>query len=172
MELGRFHWLVLSPRHIFVTYMEEAFYSSGPGELEANVLSVFSRDGMFELSLRDFLESDRDADWLVEIVAAYTYGDCIVFINWACDFVWMLDMTERKYRKVPISFPMVMTRVLSGNDKRAHAIVDNRMRRRHDQKLVPFELAVFDLESGTSVMKDFAPVEKELTASGFKMEKS
>jgi len=48
VELGLIYGLLLSQGYIFVTYTEEAGYSSREGELERNFLSVFSRDGRFE----------------------------------------------------------------------------------------------------------------------------
>jgi hypothetical protein len=58
---------------------------------------------------------------------------------------------------------------LSGDEKTAYAIYDNRRLIQHEPDLPPFELAIFDLVSETSSKQDFAPVEAALTAAGFKM---
>jgi hypothetical protein len=64
---------------------------------------------------------------------------------------------------------MVGIRVLTGDDKTAYAIFDNRRLLSHDPDLPPFELAVFDLASETSAKQGFAPVEAALSTAGFAM---
>ncbi|MGH6853693.1 MAG: hypothetical protein ACREDJ_10975, partial [Methylocella sp.] len=99
----------------------------------------------------------------------YTYADHIAFIGDVSHFVWILDVPQRTWKKVPFEFSMVGIRVLAGVAKTAYAIFDNRGLLGHDPDLPPFELAVFDLAAETAAKRNFAPVEKALTSAGFAM---
>jgi hypothetical protein len=170
LELGCFNQILLSPKYIFVTYNEEVYYSSKIGELERNVLSIFSRSGKFELALAEFLENDRDGDDLDEVDAGYTFSNTLIFVGYPSHLLWIFDAAARTYRKIPVPFSLVCIHVMSGDDKRAYAIFDNRNVMQDHPERVPFELAIFDLIAEKSIKHDFAPVEKELIASGFKMD--
>lgn len=169
IQLGWIYGLLLSRDYIFVTYTEESLYSSRGGELEGNFLSVFSRDGRFEFGLRELLDKDRDAHRFDEISAGYTFNNYIVFIAFDTDFLWILDAATRAYRKVPVSFSTVAIDVLTGDEKKAYAIFDNRKLLSHHPDWPMFELAVFDLVAATSAKEDFGPVETALAAAGFEV---
>jgi hypothetical protein len=169
IRLGVVYRLFVSNSYIFVSHDEESFFRSWASELESNILSVFALDGHLELGLRELLDKDRDSDELYEINAAYTYDDHIVFIGYDSQFVWILGVPQRNWKKVPFGFSMVGIRVLTGDDKTAYAIFDHRNLLRHDPDRPPFELAVFDLVAETAWMQDFALVESALTAAGFSM---
>jgi hypothetical protein len=168
-HLGYLSELYLSPKFMVATYSEEAFYSSRPNEVESNIISIFLRDGTFELGIRELMDKDRDAWKFEEVTAGYTFKDEFRFIAWDSPFLWILNLSERSWKKV--SFPVEIggIEVLTGDDKTAYAIFDHRSLLRHYPDLPPFELAVFDLLSETSSKQDFAPVETELMASGFEM---
>ncbi|MGH6839418.1 MAG: hypothetical protein ACREDT_11585 [Methylocella sp.] len=169
IRLGGIDKLLISKNYIFVSYNEDAFFLSWPNALENNIISVFSCDGRLQFGLHDLCDKDRDADKLIEIGAAYTFLDHIVFIGYYSEFVWNLDVPHRTWKKVPFPFEEAGLRVLTGDAKRAYAIFDHRSLLSHDPDLPPFELAVFDLSSETSAKQDFAPVEAALTAAGFAM---
>jgi hypothetical protein len=168
-ELGYLNELYLSPKYMFVTYSEEAFYSSRPNEVESNIISIFSRDGAFELGIREFLDKDRDAWKFEEVTAGYTFKDKFSFVASDSPLLWILNVSERSWRKFPAPDSLASADVLTGDDKTAYAIFDHRNLLRHYPDRPPFELAVFNLLSETSSKQDFAPIETELLASGFEM---
>jgi hypothetical protein len=168
-HLGYLNGLYHSPKYMFTTYSDEAFYSSRPNEVESNLISVFSRDGTFEFGLRDLMDKDRDSWKLEEVTAGYTFKDNFSFVAWDSRLLWILNVPEKKWKKVPFAFSTVGIDVLSGDEKTAYAIYDNRRLIQHDPVLPSFELAIFDLVSETSSKQDFAPVESALIAAGFEM---
>jgi hypothetical protein len=56
--LGFVDKLFISNSYIFVSYDDESFYRSRPDELESNIISVFLRDGTFELGIRELMDKD------------------------------------------------------------------------------------------------------------------
>jgi hypothetical protein len=83
--------------------------------------------------------------------------------------LWILNVSERSWRKVPGPFSFGSIAVLSGDEKKAYGIFDHRYIKGHYPELPLFELAVFDLMAETSWGEDFAPVESALIAAGFSM---
>jgi hypothetical protein len=161
--------LFVSNSYIFVSYDEETLYSFRHGELESNIVSIFSRDGTFELGIGELMDKERDSWQFDELEAGYIFDDKFAFIAYASELFWVLDVSKRSWRKFRVPFETVGIRVLTGDDKIAYAIFDHRGLLIHYPDLPPFELAVFDLVSETSSKQDFAPIETELLASGFEM---
>jgi hypothetical protein len=169
IRLGAVDKLYVSNSYIFVSYGEKSLYGSRPGELESNIISVFLRNGTFELEIGELMDKDRDSWQFNDLEAGYTYDDHIVFICNVSHFVWTLDVPQRTWKKVPFAFEMVGIEVLTGDDKTAYAIFDHRSLLSVYPDRPPFELAIFDLLSEASSKQDFAPIETELMASGFEM---
>lgn len=117
------------------------------------------------------MDKDRDAWKFEQVTAGYTFNNEFRFIAWDSPLLWILNVWERSWKKIPFAFSMAGIEVLTGDDKIAYAIFDHgRLLRLSDYRnLPPFELAVFDLVSGTSAKQDFAPVEAALAAAGFTM---
>lgn len=161
--------LFVSNRYILVAHDEQSLYNFRSGELEGNIISVFLRDGTFELGIGELMDKDRDSWQFDELEAGYIFDDKFAFIAYASELFWVLDVSKRSWRKFPVPFETVGIKVLTGDDKSAYAIFDHRNLLRHYPDLPPFELAVFDLLSETSTKQDFAPVETELMTSGFEM---
>jgi hypothetical protein len=171
IRFGFISKLFVSDNYIFVSYTDESFFRSRPDELESNIISVFSHDGNLQFGLRDLLEKCNDLDDLFEIDAFYTYGDNIVFVGAGSDCVWNLAVSQRNWKKVPFELWIVGIKVLTGDDKAAYAIFDNRWCLDRYPDRPPFELAVFDLVAETSSKQEFAPVGAALTDAGFAMSK-
>ncbi len=161
--------LFVSNSYLFVSHDEESLYKFRPGELESNIISVFLRDGTFELGIGELMDKDRDSWQFDELEAGYIFDDKFAFIAYASELFWVLDVSKRSWTKFPVPFETVGIRVLTGDDKTAYAIFDHRNLLRHYPDRPPFELAVFDLLSETSSKEDFALIETELLASGFEM---
>lgn len=70
-HLGYLDELYLSPKFMFATYGDEEFYRSRPNEFESNIISVFLRDGTFELGIRELMDKDRDAWKFEQVTAGY-----------------------------------------------------------------------------------------------------
>jgi hypothetical protein len=166
-HFGYLDELYLSPKFMVVTYGDEAIYSSRPNEVESNIISIFLRDGTFELGIRGLMDKDRDAWKFQQVTAGYTFNYEFRFIAWDSPLLWILNLSERSWKKVPFALSMAGIEVLTGDDKIAYAIFDHRRLLSDYRDLPPFELAVFDLVSGTSAKQDFAPVETKLMAFGF-----
>ena len=111
---------------MFATYGDEAFYSSRPNEVESNIISIFLRDGTFELGIRELTDKDRDSWKFEQVTAGYTFKDKFSFV--ACDrpLLWILNVSERSWRKFPAPVSLWSADVLTGDDKAAYAIVDHR----------------------------------------------
>ncbi|MGB6177617.1 MAG: hypothetical protein WBF43_15085 [Methylocella sp.] len=159
--------LFVSNSYIFVSHDEESLYSFRRGELERNIISVFLRDGTFELGIGEIMDKDRDSWQFDELEAGYTFDDKFAFIAYASELFWVLDVSKRSWTKFLVPFETVGIRVLTGDDKTAYAIFDHRNLLRHYPDLPPLELAVFDLVTKTAWMQGFAPVENALIAAGF-----
>ena len=168
-ELGYLSELYLSPKFMLATYGDEAFYSSRFGELEGNLISVFLRDGTFELGVREVMDKDRDSWKFEEVTAGYTFKDKFSFVASDSPLLWILNVSERSWRKFPAPVALWSADVLTGDNKTAYAIADHRRLLRVYPDRPPFELAVFDLVAETARMQDFAPVESALIAAGFSM---
>lgn len=166
-EFGYASQLYISPEFMLAAYGEEAFYSSGPGDFEEHLIAVFLRDGTFEFGVRGLMDKDRDSWALEEVTAGFTFNDNFSFLAWDSQLVWILNLTERTWKKIPFTFSAVGIDVLAGDDKAAYAIYDNRRLMQHHPELEPFEIAVFDLVSENSSKRDFAPVEAALIDAGF-----
>jgi hypothetical protein len=161
--------LFVSNSYIFVSYDEETLYSFRHDELESNIVSIFSRDGAFELGIGALMDKDRDSWQFDELEAGYIFDDKFAFIAYASELFWVLDVSKRSWRKFRVPFETVGIRVLTGDDKIAYAIFDHRGLLSAYPDLPPFEFAVFDLLSETSSKQGFAPVEAALTTAGFEM---
>ncbi|MGB6176021.1 MAG: hypothetical protein WBF43_06725 [Methylocella sp.] len=168
-HLGYLSELYLSTKFMVATYSEEAFYSSRPNEVEGNIISIFLRDGTFELGIRELMDKDRDSWKFEEVTAGYTFKEEFKFIAWDSPFLWTLNVSERSWKKVPFPLKIVGLEGLTGDDKTAYAIFDHRRLLSHYPDSPPFEFAVIDLLSETSFKQDFAAIETELLASGFEM---
>jgi hypothetical protein len=168
-HLGYLDELYLTQRYMFATYGDEAFYSSRPNDVESNIISIFLRDGTFELGIRELMDKDRDAWKFEQVTAGYTFKDKFTFIAYDSPLLWILNVSQRSWRKFPGPVALWSADVLTGDDKTAYAIVDHRSLLSVYPDRLPFELAVFDLVAETAWMQDFAPVEKALIAAGFSM---
>jgi hypothetical protein len=96
-HLGYLDELYLSPKFMFATYGDEAFYRSRPNELESNVVSIFLRNGSFEAGIRELMDKDRDAWKFEEVTAGYTFQDEFRFIAWDTPLLWILNVSERSH---------------------------------------------------------------------------
>jgi hypothetical protein len=94
----------------------------------------------------------------------------LIFVTSAPSWLWDLDTQRLILKRVFIPFSTVALLALAGDEKKAFGILDNRSLQSYYPDLVPFEFAVFDLQAETATRQDFAPIEKELVTSGFKME--
>jgi hypothetical protein len=168
-ELGYLSELYLSSKFMLASYGYEQFYSSGPDDLERHHIAVFLRDGTFEFGIRDLMDKDRDSWKLEEVTAGYTFENNFSFVAYDSPLLWILNVADRIWKKVPFAFSAVKIDVLTGDDKKAYAIYDHRRLLQHYPDRPPFELAVFDLASETAAKQDFAPVETALTGAGFAM---
>jgi hypothetical protein len=169
IRLGAVYRLFVSTSYMFVAHDEESLHLSRPNDLESNIVSIFSRDGAFELGIGDLMDKDHDSWEFSEVEAGYIFDDKFAFIAYASELFWVLDVSKRSWRKFPVPFETVGIKVLTGDDKTAYAIFDHRGLLNAYPDLPPLELAVFDLLSGTSSKQDIAPVETELIAAGFAM---
>ena len=169
IRLGAVDKLFVSNSYIFVSYDEESLYGSRPNDLESNIVSIFLRDGTFELGIGELMDKDRDSWEFSELEAGYVFDDKFAFIAYASELFWVLDVSKRSWKKFPVPFETVGIDVLTGDDKTACAIFDHRRLLSAYPDLPPFEFAVFDLLSETSSKQDFAPVEAALTTAGFEM---
>ena len=159
--------LFVSNSYIYVSHDEESLYRSRPEELESNIISVFSRDGAFELGVGELMDKDRDSWQFDELEAGYIFDNKFAFIAYASELFWVLDVSKRSWRKFRAPVSLWRASVLSGDAEKAYGIFDNRWDRNH--ALPPFELAFFDLVAATAWMQDFAPIENALVAAGFSM---
>jgi hypothetical protein len=160
LPIGRPEKILLSDNRIFVGYGDESTIGARPGELEFNVVSVFSRKGQFQLGLRDTFSKDNYKGTVIELNAGYTFEERMIFNAYSADYLWALDPVSKSYKRFHVPFVTTLIDVLTGDDKHAFAILNYR---------APFELAVFDLLSETAAKHDFAPVEAALVAAGFTM---
>jgi hypothetical protein len=110
-----------------------------------------------------------DAWKFEQVTAGYAFEDEFRFIAWDSPLLWILNVSERSWKKVPFPFEIAGIEALTGDGKAAYAIFDHRWSRARYPDRPPFELAVFDLLSETSSKQDFAPIETELLTSGFEM---
>ncbi len=168
LEKSRPDLFVLSGNYIFIGYGEEDSGSALINDPARHGVSIRSRDGRFELGFEEFFSKDREANFL-QAEAAYSVGDHFVFIIYPSDRLWIFNTPARTYRSIPAPFSLVCIHVVSGDDKNAYAIFDNRhlIKLGYEREAPPFELAVFDLVAGTAVKQSFAPVEAALAAAGF-----
>jgi hypothetical protein len=156
---GRLWDIICANDYIFVTYDDESVTRASRGEIEGNVLAVFTRDRIFRVGLADLLLANRDKSSPIEINAAYTFDNTIVFVPYPDESVCILDADKKTLTKLEVSFNTVNTVALSGNDKQAFAIIGYNE---------PFELVHIDMTSGKSRNGDFRALAKELDAAGFK----
>jgi hypothetical protein len=167
IRLGAVDKLFVSNSYIFVSYDEESLYGSRPNDLENNIISVFLRNGTFELGIGELMDKDRDSWQFNDLEAGYIFDNKFAFIAYASELFWVLDVSKRSWRKFPAPISLWSVDVLSGDAEKAYGIFDNRWDHNHPRP--PFELAVFDLVAETAWMQDFAPVENALSAAGFSM---
>ena len=156
---GRLWDVLCANDYIFVTYDDESVTRARSGEIEHNVLAVFSRDRIFRVGLVDLLLANRDNSSPIEINAAYTFNNTIMFVPYPGESVYILDADKKSLTKRDVSFNTVNTVALSGNDKQAFAIIGYNE---------PFELVHVDLASGQSQNGDFRALAKKLDEAGFK----
>ncbi len=160
LPIGRPDKILLSDSRIFVGYGDEFTERARRDDLEINVVAVFSRSGQFRLGLDDIFSKDNFKGTIVELNAGYTFEERLIFNAYSADYLWVLDPVSKSYKRFHVPFVTTLIHVLTGNDKRAFAILNYS---------APFELAVFDLVRETSSKLNFAPVEAALTAAGFEM---
>jgi hypothetical protein len=160
LPIGRPDKILLSNSRIFVGYGDEFTERARPGELEINVVTVFSRSGQLQLGLDDIFTKDDYKGTIIELNAGYIFEERMIFNAYSADCLWVLDPVSKSYKRFHVLFETTLINVLSGDDKHAVAILNYS---------APFELAVFDILSETSSKQDFAPVEEALTAAGFEM---
>ncbi|MGI8568652.1 MAG: hypothetical protein ACR2KT_06055 [Methylocella sp.] len=160
LSIGRPERILLSKNHIFVGYGDESTIGARPGELEFNVVAVFSRDGEFQFGLRDIFSKDNYKGTIIELNAGYTSGERMIFNAYSANYLWRLDPRSKSYKRFHVPFETALIEVLSGDDKHAVAIL---------KYCAPFEFAVFDLALETSAKQDFAPIETALIDAGFAM---
>jgi hypothetical protein len=67
--------LFVSNSYIFVSYDEETLFCSIPSDMENNIVSIFSRDGAFELGIQDLMDKDHDSWQFDELEAGYITKD-------------------------------------------------------------------------------------------------
>lgn len=156
---GRLWDILCGKDYIFVTYDDESVTRASRGEIEGNVLAVFSRDRIFRVGLEDLLLANRDKSSPIEINAAYTFDNTIVFIPYMDESVCILDADKKNLTKLNVDFNTVNTVAISGDNKQAFAIIGYNE---------PFELVHIDIPSGQSQNGDFRALAKELDAAGFK----
>ncbi|MGH6799922.1 MAG: hypothetical protein ACRECZ_00660, partial [Methylocella sp.] len=72
VSIGRPERILLSKNHIFVGYGDESTIGARPGELEFNVVAVFSRDGEFQFGLHDIFTKENYKGTIIELNAGYT----------------------------------------------------------------------------------------------------
>jgi len=174
ISLGWIDLVFTSKNYIFVTYGEEAVYSASSarkGDLEAYAMAVFSQKGDFLVGLATLFEETNETQWIADVGSGYTRDDCMVFHGSEVDCLWHLDARTRRLKKLPVPFSTLCIEVLSGDDRKAFAIYDNRnlLRYQYHPDWPTFELASFDLQSGAASKQDFGPVETALLDAGFDM---
>ncbi|MGH6849527.1 MAG: hypothetical protein ACREDD_03590 [Methylocella sp.] len=157
--MGRLWDIICGKDYLFVTYDDESVTRAHPGELESNVLAVFSRDGKFRIGLVDLLKTGREKSRIIEINAAYAFDNTIVFIPYMDDSVCVLNAEQEILTKHEVSFNTVNTVAISGNDTQAFAIIGYKE---------PYELVLIDMTSGQSRNEDFGVLADKLDAAGFK----
>ena len=120
---GRLWDILCANDYIFVTYDDESVTRASRGDIEHNVLAVFSRDRIFRMGLADLLLAIRDKSSPIEINAAYTYENTIVFVPYPGETVYVLDADKKTLTKLNVSFNTVNTVAMSGDNKQAFAII-------------------------------------------------
>ncbi len=157
--MGRLWDIICGKDYVFVTYDDESVTRAHPGEIEHNVLAVFSRDGVFRVGLTDLLKKEREKACIIEINAAYAFGNTIVFIPYMDSSVYVLNAEQEILTKHEVSFNTVNTMAMSGNAKQAFAIIGYKE---------PYQLVLVDMTSGQSRNEDFRVLADKLDAAGFK----
>ncbi|MGH6822482.1 MAG: hypothetical protein ACRECP_11820 [Methylocella sp.] len=158
--MGRLWDIICGKDYLFVTYDDESVTRAHQGELEHNVLAVFSRDGVFRVGLTDLLEKRREKKAIImEINAAYAFGNTIVFIPYTDESLCVLNVEQETLTKHDVSFNTANTVAISGNDKQAFAVIG------YEE---PYELVLIDMASGQSRDGDFRVLADKLDAAGFK----
>jgi hypothetical protein len=160
LAIGRPEKILLSNNHIFVGYGDEFTTRAMPGEVEINVVAVFSRNGQLQFGLDAIFSKADYRGTVVALNAGYTFNDRLIFNAYSADYLWSLDPALKSCKRFHIPFETTLIDVLSGDDKHAVAIMGYNE---------PFELAVFDLVSETCSKEDFAPAEAALRNCGFRM---
>ena len=92
---GRLWDILCSNDYIFVTYDDESVTRASRGEIEGNVLAVFTCDRIFRVGLADLLLANRDKSSPIEINAAYTFDNTIVFVPYPGESVYILDADKK-----------------------------------------------------------------------------
>jgi hypothetical protein len=168
LTIGSPHCLLLSENYIFVSYYEEGVRSPSDLLYLHHVVCAFTREGAFKLGLEDLMTANNFRDSFIEIEAGYAFDDHLVFVTCCLpDGIWILNVPEKRLRRILVPFSTVALAVVTGNAKKAYAIYDNRPLLYYHKDLPAFEFAVFDLKSETSSKEDFAVIEKPLIEADF-----
>ena len=124
LSIGRPEKILLSKNHMFVGYGDESTIGARPGELECNIVAVFSRDGQFEFGLDEIFSKDNYKGTIIELNAGYTFRERMVFNAYSADYLWTLDPRSKICKRFHVSFETTLINVLSGDDKHAVAILN------------------------------------------------
>jgi hypothetical protein len=92
--------IICTNDYVFVTYDDESVTRASRGEIESNVLAVFSRDRTFRIGLAELLLANRDKSSPIEINAAYTFDNTIVFVPYPDESVYLLDADNKTLTKL------------------------------------------------------------------------
>jgi hypothetical protein len=88
--------VLVSPNHIVVTYSEDNIDIADSHQLESNIASVFSHDGVLLLSLRQLLQKLSYQGVFMEVGhACATCEEKFYFLADATPHIWVLDMVKR-----------------------------------------------------------------------------
>ena len=67
LSIGRPEKILLSKNRMFVGYGDESTIGARPGELEFNVVAVFSRDGQIEFALDEIFSKDNYNGTIIQL---------------------------------------------------------------------------------------------------------
>jgi hypothetical protein len=120
---GRLWDIICANDYIFVTYDDESVTRASRGEIEYNVLAVFTRDRIFAWASRTSCWRAGIKSSPIEINAAYTFDSTIIFVPYPDESVCILDADKKTLTKLKVSFNTVNTVAISGDNKQAFAII-------------------------------------------------
>ncbi len=98
--------LIVSTDFLFVAYGEEAVLGAAPEEYEFNVISAFTRSGVFSCGLAKLVTKIEYNGVIIEVPNCYACGDRLIFLAYQTSYVWALDAkAKRLQRTSAISLP-------------------------------------------------------------------